>query len=248
MLWALGEEWEHLPAQVLVCTALWGARGVPGAALCTRDSSSTHRKASSKLKWTWDRLLLFLMPQPGVMPFLASWECPIETCSVNPLQLGCFSFHSLFTAGISALEQPVVTRGVLGGWAVMWGLCWVFLCFVFIWHVEFTCHLQTVLVENNFLASKEIDKEFPSSVMHSMTGKPDGFVALDCVSVLSGNNVPIASVFWTPGRLWGIESALELPCAWSDLQQKTGMEELIWRWVCIAWKSAAVCLSKTGCG
>lgn len=37
--------------------------------------------------------------------------------------------------------------------------------------------------------------------MDSKTGTPDGFVALAPVSVLSGIHVPIASVFWTPGRL-----------------------------------------------
>lgn len=119
--------------------------------------------------------------------------------------------------------------------------------FCFYLTVKFTCHLQPVLFENNSLASKEIET-FPCSAIHSVTGKPDGFVALVSVSVLSAINVPIASVFWTLGRLWGIESASELPCVWSDLQQRTGMEELIWRWVCVAWKSAAVCLSRKGCG
>lgn len=55
-----------------------------------------------------------------------------------------------------------------------------------------------------------------------MTGKPDAFVALASVSVLNGIDVPIAPVLWTPGRLSAIESALELLCAQSHLQWRTG--------------------------
>lgn len=141
MLWTLSEEWEHLAAQVLVCIDVWGTHGMPGAALCRRDSCSTHRKTSPKLKQTWDRLLLFLMPQPGVMPLLASQECPVRTCSVNPLVLGYFSFDCLCLywwhwCQPTALEQPEVTCGVLGGWAVMWGLWWDFFVFCFNWHLN----------------------------------------------------------------------------------------------------------------
>lgn len=106
---------------------------MPGAALYVRDSCSTHRKTSPKHKWTWERLLLFtrvfLMPQPGVMPFLASGDCPIKICGVNPLELGCCSFGSpclywWISANPAALEQPVViyvnTRWYFRRWC---GVC-----------------------------------------------------------------------------------------------------------------------------
>lgn len=147
--------------------------------------------------------------------------------------------NSLCTAAISANQLP---------WNSLWWLMlfweggqWCGVCVEGFWVLFLSDMLNSLVICNLFSVRTTSwilrkQTEFPSSVMDSKTGTPDGFVALASVSVLSGIHVPIASVFWTPGRLWGIESASELPCAWSDLQQKTGMEELIWRWVCIAWK------------